>query len=87
MRDPLGGIKGDEFKASNPFAADKLTASKELNVSIDWFEGRKRKSDKPILQQCGRALGEQKKKYQIGSHLKRVSLTVSTLFSDGLAER
>lgn len=51
MRDPLGGIKGDEFKASNPFAADKLTASKELNVSIDWFEGRKRKSDKPILQQ------------------------------------
>lgn len=51
MRDPLGGIKGEELKLSNPFVADKLSASKELNVSIDWFEGRKRKSDKSILQQ------------------------------------
>ena len=51
MRDPLGGIRGDEIKKSNPFAIDKMNALKELNVSIDWFEGRKRKSDKSILQQ------------------------------------
>ena len=50
MRDPLGGIRGDEIKKSNPFASDKSTALKELNESIDWFEGRKRKSDKSILQ-------------------------------------
>jgi len=51
MRDPLGGIRGDEIKKSNPFATDKSNALKELNESIDWFEGRKRKSDKSILQQ------------------------------------
>jgi len=51
MRDPLGGIRGDEIKKSNPFAMDKSNALKELNESIDWFEGRKRKSDKSILQQ------------------------------------
>ena len=51
MRDPLGGIRGDDIKKSNPFAIDKLNALKELEDSIDWFEGRKRKSDKSILQQ------------------------------------
>jgi hypothetical protein len=50
MRDPLGGIKGDEIKKSNPFAVDRLNALKELDTSIDWIEGRKRKSDKTVLQ-------------------------------------
>jgi len=50
MSDPLGGIKGDEIKKSNPFAIDRLNALKELEISIDWIEGRKRKSDKSVLQ-------------------------------------
>ena len=50
MREPLGGIKGDEIKKFKPFAVDRLNALKELDTSIDWIESRKRKSDKTVLQ-------------------------------------
>jgi hypothetical protein len=51
MSDPLGGIRGDEIKVTNPFGTDKNKAIQDLNLSVDYLEGRKRKRDKSILQQ------------------------------------
>lgn len=50
MDDPLGGIRGDAFKDTNPFAIDKITALKEINYSIDQMEGRK-VNKKSVLEQ------------------------------------
>ena len=50
MKDPLGGIKGDPAKTTNPFSVDRKTALAEINLSVDWIEGRKRKSDKTVLE-------------------------------------
>jgi len=48
LGDPLGGVKGDDVKTTNPFSVDKKAALYELNISIDWIEGRRRKSDKTV---------------------------------------
>ena len=50
LGDPLGGVRGDDVKTTNPFSVDKKAALHDLNISIDWIEGRKRKSDKTVLQ-------------------------------------
>ena len=50
LGDPLGGVKGDDVKTTNPFSVDKKAALHELNISIDWIEGRRRKNDKTVLQ-------------------------------------
>ena len=50
LGDPLGGVKGDDVETTNPFSLDKQAALHELNISIDWIEGRKRKSDKTVSQ-------------------------------------
>ena len=50
LGDPLGGVRGDDVKTTNPFSVDKKAALQELNISIDWIEGRRRKSDKTVLQ-------------------------------------
>ena len=50
VKDPLGGVKGDDLKTTNPFSVDRKRALTDINLSIDWIEGRKRKSDKTVLQ-------------------------------------
>ena len=50
VKDPLGGVKGDDLKTTNPFSVDQKRALTDINLSIDWIEGRKRKSDKTVLQ-------------------------------------
>ena len=50
VKDPIGGVKGDDLKTTNPFSMDRKTALIDINLSIDWMEGRKRKSDKTVLQ-------------------------------------
>ena len=87
MRDPLGGIKGDEIKKSNPFAVDRLNALKELDTSIDWIEGRKRKSDKSVLQRMRDGTWGQEEKSRIGNRLQTASLMALMLFCAGLEKR
>jgi len=50
VKDPLSGVKGDDLKTINPFSVDRKTALIDINLSIDWMEGRKKKSDKTVLQ-------------------------------------
>ena len=50
MGDPLGVIKGDDIKTTNPFSVDRKAALDDLNISRDWIEGRRRKNDKTVLQ-------------------------------------
>lgn len=50
VKDPLGGVRCDDLKTTNPFSVDQKRALTDINLSIDWIEGRKRKSDKTVLQ-------------------------------------
>ena len=50
VKDPLGGVKGNDLKTNNLFSVDRKTALIDIKLSIDWIEGRKTKSNKTVLQ-------------------------------------
>ena len=74
LGDPLGGVRGDDVKTTNPFSVDKKAALHDLNISIDWIEGRRRKSDKTVLQRMRDGSWGTEEKFQIGNRQKIASL-------------
>ena len=79
VKDPLGGVKGDDLKTTNPFSVDRKRALSDINSSIDWIEGRKGKVIKLFCKECVMELGEKKKKFQTGSPQQIVNLMALTL--------
>ena len=79
VKDPLGGVKGDDLKTTNPFSVDRKRALSDINSSIDWIEGRKRKSDKTVLQRMRDGTWGKEEKFQTGSPQQIVNLMALTL--------
>ena len=81
VKDPLGGVKGDDLRTTNPFSVDRKRALTDINLSIDWIEDRKRKSDKTVLQRMRDGTwGKRRKKFQTGNPQQTVNLMALMLY-------